>query len=97
MDDEKEPMPVLEKTVQQPPPLPAGSILGTEKPGEAALAPKPTPKPATAPAGPSPATTHAIAAVQAAAVMVSALPDQTRNIQTALRMLNDATGLLQKG
>jgi hypothetical protein len=96
MDDEKEPMPVLEKTVQQPPPLPAGSILGAEKPVAAASAPKPSPAPVPAAAAPSPATTHAIAAVQAAAVIVSTLPDQTRNIQTALRMLNDATGLLQK-
>ena len=96
MDDEKEPMPVLEKTVQQPPPLPSGSILGTEKPDAAALAPKPAPAAAPVAAAPSPATTHAIAAVQAAAVIVSTLPNQSRNIQTALRMLNDATGLLQK-
>jgi hypothetical protein len=87
MDDtEKQPMPVLEKTVQQPPPLPAGSILtGTDKPAAAPAAVIP------------PATSHAIAAVQAAAKMVQALPDQTRNVQQALRMLNDAMGLLQKG
>jgi hypothetical protein len=40
---------------------------------------------------------HAFVGVRAAAQAVRALPNPTRNIQTALRMLNDATGLLQKG
>jgi hypothetical protein len=89
MDDtEKQPMPVIEKTMATPPPLPQGSILGTEKPVEGAKAPH---------AAPPPATSHAIAAVQAAAIVVQGLPSPSRNVQTALRMLNDATGLLQKG
>ncbi|WP_159011785.1 hypothetical protein [Bradyrhizobium sp. S69] len=89
MDDEKQPMPVVEKTAATPAPLPAGSILGTETAAKPALAPAPTA------AAPSPKA-HAIAAVQAAAVIVSALTPVTNNNQTALRMLNDATGLLQK-
>jgi hypothetical protein len=95
-DNEKQPMPVIEKTAATPPPLPAGSILGTEKPAEGAKAPHAAPPPAPT-AAPSPATSHAIAAVQAAAIVVQDLPNPTRNIQTALRMLNDAMGLLQKG
>jgi hypothetical protein len=98
MDDETKPMPIKEKTIDptSPPPLPQGSILtGDEKPA-GANAPKPATAPPPTNTAPSPATAHAIAAVQAAAVMVQALPDQTRNVQTAMRMLNDATGLLQK-
>jgi len=63
MDDEKQPMPVIEKTAAPPPPP-----LGADT------------KPASA-----------------AAQAVAALPNPTRNIQTALRILNDATGLLQQG
>jgi hypothetical protein len=40
---------------------------------------------------------HELASIQAVAQAVHALPNPCRNVQTALRMLNDATGLLQKG
>ena len=91
MADENEVMPVREKTVPQPPPLPQGSILTD------AEAPKPaTAAPAHVATGPSPATAAAIIAVQAAATLIGALTPVNRNTQTALRMCNDAMGLLQK-
>ncbi len=88
MDDtQNEPMPVHERTVPQTPP----PLAGTE-------APKPAPAPAPAAStAPSPATAAAITAIQAAAKLVAALPTQSRNVQTATRMLNDSMGLLQKG
>jgi hypothetical protein len=84
MDDtQNEVMPVREKTVAQTPP-----------PAEA---PKATPPLAPAAStAPSPETAAAITAIQAAAKQVAALTPATRNTQTALRMLNDSMGLLQK-
>ncbi len=90
----KQLMPVIEKTAATPPPLPQGTETN---PAAGAQAPHAAPAPAAPAAAPSPATSHAIAAVQAAAIVVQGLPNPTRNIQTALRTLNDATGLLQKG
>jgi hypothetical protein len=92
MDDEKQPMPVVEKTAATPPPLPQGSIVGTEQ-----LAPKPAPAPVSAAAVVSAQVTAAVTASQALAKQIQALPNQSRNIQQALRMANDCTGLLQKG
>jgi hypothetical protein len=89
MDDDKQPMPVVEKTAATPPPLPQGSILT----GDAAPKPAP-PKPAST--LPDPQVQAAINASIALAKQIQALPNQSRNVQQALRMANDATGLLQK-
>lgn len=88
MTDEKEPEPVVEKTVAQPPPLPGS-----------AAAPQTAPpiKPATNPTGPTAEVAAAMQLTIAASKAIAAIPNASRNIQTALRMCNDASGLLMKG
>jgi hypothetical protein len=52
----------------------------------------------TTQAAPQLTQTHTITGVEQAveAKQIQALPNQSRNVQQALRMANDATGLLQK-